>query len=106
MSEQLSGHPSFDYESARIPEGTRLDDGAEVALQMSRLGTPDEGRAFAEVTHAAEVARHPELERRPVYGHEGAIPATRYTLANRHSEMIGSETLVFPARYTDFNKAA
>ena len=90
MSERFS----LNYEPSKIPEGTRFDDGAEVALQMSKLGTPDEGRVVAEVTHATEVARHPELERRPVYGHEQAVISTQYVMGVRNAELAGSDTLV------------
>ena len=98
-------HPSFTFEQAPIHEGTRLEDGTELDLQTSRLGTPEQGRALAEAARVAETVLNPE--RRHVYGHEDTIPATHYTLANRHSEMIGSETLVFrPRRGDDFDLAA
>lgn len=85
-------HPSFSYEPTRIPEGTRLDDGVELDLQKSRLGSPEQGRALAEAARVAETVLHPE--KRPIYGHEQAIISTQYVLGARRAELSGSDTLV------------
>lgn len=98
----MSEHPSFTFEQAPIHEGTRLVDGTEFDLQKSRLGTPEQGRALAEAARVAERVLNPE--RRPVYGHEGAVISTQYVLAARRAELAGSDNLVL--RREDLDLAA